>query len=122
YEFDTSLDGDQSATNIDWYPNSGSENPQYAEEWFDSDGNPTTDSLLAAYGRFTGSLDLYPNPEYEEIWLGVYSDSKNAMEVYIKTLCVTEVEPEPCLIGTLMPKSNWVGSLMIPLILKIVIL
>jgi hypothetical protein len=95
YEFDTSLDGDQSATNIDWYPNSGSENPQYAEEWFDSDGNPTTDSLQAVYGRITASLDLYPNPQYEDIWLGVYGDSKNALEVYIKTLCVTEVEPEP---------------------------
>jgi hypothetical protein len=47
----------------------------------------------------THSLDLYPNPEYEEIWLGVYGGSEYAEEVYIKTLCVTETVPEPVEIG-----------------------
>ena len=95
YEYNNSLEGDQIATNINWYPNSSMENPQFLEEWFDSDGNLTTNPLEAVYGRATASADLYPNPHYEDIWLGVYGESQNALEVYLKTLCVEEIEPEP---------------------------
>lgn len=92
YEFDTLLEGDRSATNIDWYPDEGHENDQYEEEWFDSDGNPTTEYLEAVYARVTHSLDLLPNPEYEDVWLGLYGESANVLEVYVKTLCVVETE------------------------------
>ena len=99
YEFDTYIEGTRSATNIDWYPDSGSGNVLYEEEWFDSEGEITTDYLQATHARITHSLDLYPNPQYEDVWLGVYGGSKNAVEVYIKTLCVEEIEPEPVIIG-----------------------
>ncbi|MFX1515728.1 MAG: hypothetical protein ACFFC6_05420 [Promethearchaeota archaeon] len=99
YEFDQYIEGPRSATNIDWNPDSGHSDPQTLEEWFDSEGEPTTDHLLATHARVTQYLDLYPNPEYEDVWLGVYGESKNALEVYIKTLCVEEIEPEPIIIG-----------------------
>ncbi|UCG03449.1 MAG: hypothetical protein JSW11_05535 [Candidatus Heimdallarchaeota archaeon] len=101
YEFDTYIEGIRSATNIEWYPDSGHENVQYLEEWFDSDGELTTDYLQATHARVTHSLDLYPNPQYEDVWLGVYGGSKNAVEVYIKTLCVEEIEPVTIGPGTL---------------------
>jgi hypothetical protein len=94
YEFDPYLPGNRSATNIDWFPDLGNANYQYIEEWFDSSGNLTTDYLQAAYARVTLSLDLYPNPQYEDVWLGIYGGSKNAVEVYIKTLCVA-ADPVP---------------------------
>lgn len=92
YEFDPYLEGPQSATNLEWYPNYGSDNPQFLEEWFDSDGILTTNQTQAAFGRVTGALDLYPNPQYEDLWLGLYNNTLNVLEVYIKTLCVTETE------------------------------
>jgi len=95
YEYDSSIIGAQYALNISWYPNTGMDNPMVEEELFDINGNPTIVTSEAVYGRVTGSLDLYPNPEYEDIWLGLYGDSKNVLEVYIKTLCVEEIEPEP---------------------------
>jgi hypothetical protein len=95
YEYDSSITEPQYAINIEWNPNYGMDNPMAVEELFDSEGNPTTDTSEAVYGRVTGGLDLYPNPEYEDIWLGIYGDSKNALEVYIQTLCVEEIEPEP---------------------------
>ncbi|MFX1283106.1 MAG: hypothetical protein ACFFB5_05590 [Promethearchaeota archaeon] len=102
YEFDTYLpEGLRSATNLEWYPDSGHGEPQYLEEWFDSDGELTTDFLQATHARVTQNLDLYPNPQYEDVWLGVYGGSKNAVEVYIKTLCVEEVEPVTIGPGTL---------------------
>lgn len=87
YDFDTYLPGLRSATSIDWFPDDGSGNFQYIEEWFDSDGNLTTDFLEAVYARATLSVDLYPNPQYEDIWLGTYGELALAREVYILTLC-----------------------------------
>ncbi|MFX1505735.1 MAG: hypothetical protein ACFFDC_06425, partial [Promethearchaeota archaeon] len=101
YEYDPSLEGDQGVTSIDWDPNTGMDEPQGVEDFFDSAGNPTTDPLEIVYGRITGELNLYPNPQYEDIWLGVYGESQNALEVYIKTLCVEEVEPVEIGPGTL---------------------
>lgn len=97
YDFDTYLEGLRSATSIDWFPDEGSENFQYNEEWFDSDGNLTTDYLEAVYARVTMSIDLYPNPQYEDIWLGTYGGVALAREVYILTLCP---EPPPISIYT----------------------
>lgn len=91
YDFDTYLNGTRSATNIDWYPDEGSDNPQYIEEWFDSEGMPTEDYLEAAYARVTFSLDLYPNPEYEDVWLGTYGEVALVREVYIMTLCTPTI-------------------------------
>ncbi|MFX0005784.1 MAG: hypothetical protein ACFFAV_03535 [Candidatus Hermodarchaeota archaeon] len=95
YEYDSSIAETQYATNIEWYPNTGMDNPMGMDELFDSEGNPTTDTSEAVYGRVTGALDLYPNPEYEDVWLGLLGENKNVLEVYIKTLCIEEIEPEP---------------------------
>jgi hypothetical protein len=88
YDFDTLASGTRVATNIDWYPFTGLQDHGLVDEWFDSSGNPTTNYLNAVYGRITFNLDLYPNPEYEEIWLGLYSNTHYVREVYVKTLCV----------------------------------
>ena len=87
YDFDTYLPGLRSATSIEWFPDDGYDNFQYIEEWFDSEGNPTEDFLEAAYARATLSVDMYPNPEYEDIWLGTHGEIALAREVYILTLC-----------------------------------
>ena len=95
FEYDNSLEGEQSPIGINWDPNTGMENPQSMEEWFDSEGILTTESSEAVYGRITASLDLFPNPEYEDIWLGVNGESQRILEVYLKTICIEEIEPEP---------------------------
>jgi hypothetical protein len=92
YDFDTYLPGLRSATNFEWFPYYGFEDFQYIEEWFDGDGNLTTDHLEAVYARVTLSVNLYPNPQYEDIWLGTYGEIALAREVYIMTLC-TELPP-----------------------------
>ncbi|MHA2106030.1 MAG: hypothetical protein ACW981_21590 [Candidatus Hodarchaeales archaeon] len=99
YEFDSYIEGPRSVTNLDWYPDEGYTNFLNTEEWFDSVGNPTDDHELASTARVTQSLEMNPNPEYEEVWLGVKGSGKRALEVYIETLCVIELEPEPVIIG-----------------------
>jgi len=120
YDFDTYLPGLRSATSIDWFPDDGSGNFQYSEEWFDSDGNLTTNFMEAVYARATLSVNLYPNPQYEDIWLGTYGLLALAREVYILTLCPltpTEVffnlNPNPASVGqtvTLLGNLTTVGS------------
>jgi hypothetical protein len=80
------------ATNVDWFPFTDWTDLGNIDEWFDSAGLPTTNYLAAAYGRFTWQLDLKPNPEYEEVWLGLYSAGYYAREVYIETICVEGCE------------------------------
>ena len=87
YSFDPYTPGPRAFTNIDWNPGAGYGNYQQIEEWFDESGNPTTNHLVARYARITISLDLYPNPQYEDIWLGT-KGAMEALEVYVKTLCI----------------------------------
>ena len=83
YEFDTLAAGTRCATNLDWYPCTDHINHGLVDEWFDEAGNPTTNYVEAVCGRVTMAVDMYPNPEYEEIWLGLFSDTHFAKEVYI---------------------------------------
>lgn len=91
YFFDPYTQGPRAFTNIDWNPGTGYGNYQQIEEWFDESGNPTTNHMVARYARITISLNLYPNPQYEDIWLGTKGVSMEALEVYVKTLCI-----DPC--------------------------
>ncbi len=91
YEFDPDTPGPRCFTNIDWFPDSGYGNYGLIEEWFDRGGNPTTNHFDAAYARITLNVDLYPNPNFEDIWLGT-AGSMMVLEVYVKTLCVDACE------------------------------
>ena len=51
---------------------------------------PTGNPFLAAYGRVTAVYDMSPNPQYEELWLGVTgspADGFKLLEVYVMTQC-----------------------------------
>lgn len=124
YNFDTYLPGLRSATNIEWFPDDGSGNFTYVEEWFDGDGNLTENFLEAVYARATLGVNLYPNPQYEDVWLGTYGEVALAREVYILTLCPgrtpTEVffnmNPNPVGVGEpLAVKGILVDAYSIPL-------
>jgi hypothetical protein len=84
--------GTRITTNVDWSPFTGWADLGFSDEWFDSNGNPTSDNQRAAFGHFTWAFDMYPNPEYEEIWLGLFSPGYFAKEVYLKTICVEGCE------------------------------
>ena len=52
-------------------------------------GNPTTNVDLGVYGRMTVVYDMFPNPQYEDIYLGVSGSPYNGfklLEVYVMTL------------------------------------
>jgi hypothetical protein len=88
YDFNY-LDNPRIATNIDWSPFTGVTDLGFEDKWFKSDGTETTVLTEAAFGRWTQSLELYPNPTYEDVWLGLYSGSPYFVrEVYIATECV----------------------------------
>jgi hypothetical protein len=104
YEFDTLHPGPRSATNIDWPTDADPQygNDSYNEVWFISPGVTTTNYLLANYAQVTMSLDLYPNPPYEDVYLGIFDgpgSPKYATEVYIKTRCVP-IPPALYLMGS----------------------
>jgi len=88
YSFDPFTSGPRAFTNMEWSPFVGYGNFTRSEEWFDVNGNPTTNHLNASYARITISLDMYPNPPYEDVYLGTASGSMMAMEVYIMTECL----------------------------------
>ncbi|MHA1991574.1 MAG: hypothetical protein ACW98A_11465, partial [Candidatus Hodarchaeales archaeon] len=98
YRVDPASESMETSTNIDWYPFDDYENYQVTGESFDGNGNPTDNVDLIAYSRMTFSVDMYPNPEYEDIWLGVY-EAQYVTEVYIETFCIVEIQPEPVIIG-----------------------
>ena len=58
-------------TNLSWDPFDDYENMTGAGELFDSEGTLTTDTGSAAYGRFTQSVDMLPDPETIDVYLGV---------------------------------------------------
>ena len=93
YSFDPYTPGPRAFTNLDWFPGTGYGNVEQTAEMFDSSGSPTMNHFDAAYERITISYDLYPNPNYEDIWLGtVMGTSMEVLEVYVKTLCVAACE------------------------------
>lgn len=92
YDFDHYLTQPRTATNIAWFPKYDSRNYQYLEEWFDSDGSLTTNKHDAVYARVTMSIDIYPNPQYEDIWLGTHGSVALAREVYILTCSFTVLD------------------------------
>jgi len=91
YDFDSLASGPRIATQINWFPFTDWVDRGMVDEWFDEYGNPTTNHMVASYGRVTWNIDLYPNPEYEEIWLGLFSGNHYVREVYVITMC-----EDPC--------------------------
>ena len=88
YERDPFVSGSRTATNIEWSPATGAQGYEINEVWFDTAGNVTKDSSLAKHGRVTASATLEPNPNYEDLWLGLWGDSSyRIVEVYILTQC-----------------------------------
>lgn len=106
YERDPYFGGTYVFTNIDWNPFDHAENAMQTTELFDINGDLTQDNYAGVYERMTFSIEMYPNPLYEEIWLGLLGntlpspDGDNVyelLEVYVITQCV----PEPATIGLL---------------------
>jgi len=91
YEHDNTYEDNRSFTNVDWFPFEDFAVISVQGEMFDSSGNPTNNVDLGVYGRMTVVYDMYPNPQYEDIYLGVagtpFNDFK-LLEVYIMTQCV----------------------------------
>ena len=97
YERDNTYEGDRVFTNVSWSPFDTYETIHVGEELFDINGNPTANVFLAAYGRITAIYDMSPNPQYEELWLGVTGSPANSfklLEVYVMTQCVTSLAPQ----------------------------
>lgn len=94
YDFQSSYSGQRTYTNIDW-PSGTWEFIFSEDEWFDSSGTEVFDHMAAIFGRYTMEIDIMPNPEYEDIWLGLpnHNCGFDVKEVYIKTQC--EPVPEP---------------------------
>ena len=91
YERDNTYQGNRAFTNISWFPFDTFETIGAYEDLFDINGNPTDNVFLAAYGRMTVIYDMSPNPQYEEIWLGVTGSPANGfhlLEAYVMTQCV----------------------------------
>ena len=97
YERDTLSEDLQSYINIDWSPFEDYANYVVNDEqWFDINGGPTTDPYLAVYGRMLVTVDMYPNPAYEDIWIGL-NQGFDLREAYTITQCV----PEPATVALL---------------------
>ena len=97
YERDNTYQGSRVFTNLDWYPSETLETVTVFEDMFDSSGDPTDNVFLAAYGRMTIAYTLFPNPQYEEIWIGVTGSPANSfdlVEAYVITQCVSA----PCIV------------------------
>jgi hypothetical protein len=95
YSFDPITPGPRAFTNLDWFPGTGYGNVEQTAAMFDSSGSPTPNHFDAAYERITISYDLYPNPNYEDIWLGTeigINTPMQVLEVYVKTICVAACE------------------------------
>ena len=97
YERDNTYESTRTFTNIDWYPVTGMDNFTYGGEWFDASGNPTTDPYAGVYGRLTMSLDMFPNPDYEDLWIGLAgsepspgNDGFDLLEVYVLSQSIPE--------------------------------
>jgi hypothetical protein len=58
-------------TNLEWDPFDSYDNLVGFDEMFDIGGVVTTDTGEAAYGRFTQTVDMYPNPDTIDVYLGV---------------------------------------------------
>jgi hypothetical protein len=90
YERDNTYQGPRVFTNVSWSPFGTYETIHVSEEMFDVNGIPTGNPFLAAYGRVTAIYDMSPNPQYEELWLGVTgspADGFKLLEVYVMTQC-----------------------------------
>ena len=98
-------DAPRAFTNIDWSPDAGWEPSVYPpiEWWYKSDGTFTTLSSEAVYASVTLEIDLLPNPQYEDIFIGVAgeytgmpiepifgADGYDLVEVYLLTQCMPE--------------------------------
>lgn len=102
-ERDNTFEGPRLFTNLSWEPFDSYQDFAVSEEWFDINGNPTTDAFAGVYARVTVTVTMFPNPLFEDIWLGttgsdlsVDGDSVfDVTEVYLLTQCV----PEPATLG-----------------------
>lgn len=87
YERSPMIPGLQFYTNFEWFPDEGFANFNLSEQWFDANGNPISIPMQAVYGRVLVTVDMYPNPEYEDIWIGL-NDGYDLLEVYVITQCI----------------------------------
>ena len=95
YERDNTYQGPRAFTNMSWFPFFTYETIDVYEEMFDINGDPTGNPFEAAYGRMTIIYDMSPNPQYEEIYIGVTGSpagSFHLVEAYVITQCV------PCVV------------------------
>lgn len=78
YERDPFYSGSYVFRNMSWTPFAGEQNVYMYEEWFDATGNPTGTTHDSVLARMYLTADMYPSPQYEEIWLGVVGDGTSA--------------------------------------------
>jgi hypothetical protein len=99
YERDQMYEGDQNQHNLDWFPCDGyADYIVQPEEFFDGAGGSLPSPDGAVYGRMTATVTMYPNPLYEDIWIGLHRHpGYNLTEVYVIAYCV----PEPATLSLL---------------------
>ena len=97
YERDTTYESDRNFTNIDWEPFISFENYQTTEEWFDANGVPTSILDDAVLARFNVTVDMFPNPDWEDLWIGIAGDEPSPggdgfdlLEAYVMTQSIPE--------------------------------
>ncbi len=95
YERVDDFSGDRAFTSLSWDPFDSYDDWTQQSEMLDASGNVVQDHMLADYERLTISLTMYPNPLYEEIWIGVLPEGAALREVYVVAQCV----PEPASFG-----------------------
>jgi hypothetical protein len=71
YERDPFYGGTYLFRNMSWTPFDSEQNLSMYEEWFDAAGFPTGTTHDSVLARMHLTADMYPGPQYEEIWLGV---------------------------------------------------
>lgn len=102
YERDTTYESNRNFTDLEWEPFIGFDNFQTTEELFDAAGGPTTILDDAVLARFNVTVDMFPNPDWEDLWIGIAGDEPSPggdgfdlLEVYI----ITQSIPEPATVS-----------------------
>lgn len=72
-------------TSIAWDPSDSYENFDTQEDYFDDQGQAVDDPQQASFGRFTQTVDMYPDPDTIDVYLGVDFDAEGMLlaEAYL---------------------------------------